>query len=382
VCFDCCLSLLKVLVVHAHVVAHQFYAMKLLDWLQKILGYAEGFRVVFSEVALQTKAPEQSIVEKILLCDSHLWKSARTHWHRLIISGILMEYDSKKAFAKVFTKNYGPVIKDFMRDDHEHSFSVASMSVQVFTVPTLAHHLIANDDVLFILLNTFISECTRKCNKAGKLEFERNVPTGTFKRAQYILYDLRYLLSAKPERWTDALRKGFLQGISLLLNLMTFMQGMDLVTRQVGQHMEYEPEWESAFNLHIKLAPVLTLALDWCGTDRLVLIKAYRATLKKLYDNPCFDYTQPGEVRELADHSATCIQYDVGTQPVSIHLPLSRFLAGLHLHLEKYGLNFDSHELQISPRPTPEQLIEPVLRTQVSTHCEDHFKNCFHKNWV
>ncbi|PSN37650.1 E3 ubiquitin-protein ligase UBR2 [Blattella germanica] len=356
---------LKVLVVHAHVIAHQYYAMKLLDWLQKILGYAEGFRVLFSEVARQTKSPDASIVEGILLRDSHLWKSARTHWHRLIISGMLMEYDSKKAFAKVFTKNYGSVVKDFMRDDHDHSFSIASMSVQVFTVPTLAHHLIANEDVLFILLNTFISECTRKCNKAGKLEFERNVPSGTFKRAQYILYDLRYLLSSKPTTWTDALRKGFLQGISLLLNLLTFMQGMDLVTRQVGQHMEYEPEWESAFNLHIKLAHVITLALEWCGTDRVVLIKAYRATLKKLYDNPSFDPAQAGEVRELADHSATCIQYDVATQPVSIHLPLSRFLAGLHLYLEKFGLNFDSHELQVSPRPTPEQLIEPVLRTQV-----------------
>jgi E3 ubiquitin-protein ligase UBR2 len=52
---------------------------------------------------------------------------------------------------------------------------------------------------------------------------------------------------------------------------------------------------------------------------------------------------------------------------VSIHLPLSRFLAGLHLHLEKFGLNFDSHELQVSPRPTPEQVIEPVLRTQVAS---------------
>ncbi|KAJ9589000.1 hypothetical protein L9F63_017695 [Diploptera punctata] len=356
---------LKVLVVHAHVVAHQYYAMKLLDWLQKILAYAEGFRVLFSEVALQTKSPDASIVEGILLRDSHLWKSARTHWHRLIISGMLMEYDSKKAFAKVFTKNYGSVVKDFMRDDHDHSFSIASMSVQVFTVPTLAHHLIANEDVLFILLNTFISECKRKCNKSEKLEFERNASSGTFKRAQYILYDLRYLLSAKPTNWTDALRKGFLQGVSLLLTLLTYMQGMDLVTRQVGQHMEYEPEWESAFNLHIKLAHVITLALEWCGTDRVVLIKAYRATLKKLYDDPSFDPSQVGEVRELADHSATCVQYDVGTQPVSIHLPLSRFLAGLHLYLEKFGLNFDSHELQVSPRPTPEQLIEPVLRTQV-----------------
>ncbi|XP_063240177.1 E3 ubiquitin-protein ligase UBR2 [Bacillus rossius redtenbacheri] len=356
---------LKVLVVHAHVIAHQLYALKLLEWLQKILGYCEGFRTLFSQVVLQSNSPDASIVEGILMRDSQLWKSARTHWHRLIIHGMLMEYESKKAFAQVFTKHYGSVLKDFMRDDHDHSFSIASMSVQVFTVPTLAHHLIAHEDALFKLLNTFMSECSRKCNSEGKLEFERNVPNGTFKRALFIIYDLRYLLSSVPTVWTDALRKGFLQGISWLLNLLTMMQGMDMVTRQVGQHMEYEPEWESAFNLHIKLSHVITLALEWCGTDRVVLIKAYRATLKKLHENPGIDMSLGVEVRELADHTVSCLQYDVATQPISIHLPLSRFLAGLHVHLEKFGLNFCSSELQNIPKPNPEQLIEPVLRTHV-----------------
>uniref|UniRef100_A0A1B6DEC1 E3 ubiquitin-protein ligase n=1 Tax=Clastoptera arizonana TaxID=38151 RepID=A0A1B6DEC1_9HEMI len=356
---------LKVSVVHAHVVAHQMYAQRILTWLQKFLSNCEGFRVLFSEVALQVKHPDTSIVEGILLRDSMLWKSARLHWHRLFISGMLIEYESKKAFAKVFTKNYGSVMKDFIRDDHDHSFSIASLAVQIYTVPTLAHYLIAHEDVFLMLLNTFISECSKKLNKNNKLEFERNVPNHVFKRAQYILYDVRYLLGVTPETWTDELRKGFLQGVSHILTILTYMQGMDAVARQVGQHMEYEPEWESAFNVHLKLAPLITLMLKWCGTDRVVLIKAYRATLKKLYENPSFDPLVLGEVRELADHSAACLQYDVSSQPVSIHLPLSRFLAGLHLHLEKFGFNFDSPEFQMQTKQTPEQIIEPVLRTQV-----------------
>ncbi|XP_012250571.1 E3 ubiquitin-protein ligase UBR2 [Athalia rosae] len=354
---------LKVLVMHAHVVAHQLFAMKLLAWLQQLMGHSEGFRILFSDVALHTKLPEVSIVEGILLRDAQLWKSARTAWHRLFISGMLMEYESKKALASVFTSNYGYVMKDFIRDDHEHTFSIASLSVQLFTVPTLAHHLIARDDVLFILLNTFISESSRKCNAHGKLEFERSTPNQTFKRAQSILNDLRYLLSAKPDVWSDDLRRGFLQGLSLLLTLLCSMQGMDAVSRQVGQHMEYEPEWESAFNLHIKLAPVISLALQWCGSDRTVLIKAFRLVLRKLHDLPGTD-PGPKQVRELATHSALCLQYDVSTEPVSIHLPLSRFLAGLFLYLEKYGLEFQSTEFMIPTKPTPEQIVEPVLRTQ------------------
>ncbi|RZF37437.1 hypothetical protein LSTR_LSTR013673 [Laodelphax striatellus] len=356
---------LKVLVVHAHLIAHQLYALRLLTWLQKILTYSEGFRMIFKEVAMEINSPDTSIIEGILLRDSTLWKSARLHWHRLFISGMLMEYESKKAFAIVFTKHYASVMKDFIRDDHDHSFSVASLAVQIFTVPTLAHYLIAYESVLYNLMNTFISECSRKLNKNNKLEFERNVQNVHFKRAQFVLYDLRYLLGVAPEVWTDDLRKGFLHAFSLFLDLLTYMQGMDAVTRQVGQHMEYEPEWESAFNLHIKLSPVITLMLKWCGSDKVVLVKAYRATLRKLYENPSFDPTQPCEVRELADHSASCLRYDVSTQPVSIHLPLSRFLAGLHLHLERFGLEFDSPEFSMLPKQTPEQIIEPVLRTQV-----------------
>ncbi|XP_031834567.1 ubr1 ubiquitin ligase [Nomia melanderi] len=355
---------LKVLVVHAHVIAHQTFAMKLLNWLQQFISLCEDFRVLFSNVALNTKLPDISVVEGMLMRDSQLWKSARTAWHRLFMSGMLMEYESKKALAIVFTNNYGTVMKDFIRDDHDHSFSIVSLSVQLFTVPTLAHYLIAHHDVLFILLNTFISESSRRCNAAGKLEFERDPPHSSFRRAQQILHDLRYLLSTKPDVWTDDLRKGFLQGLSLLLTLFCSMQCMDAVLRQVGQHVEYEPEWESAFNLHVRLSPVMTLALQWCGSDRVVLIKAFRLVLKKLYEQTGSEFG-PTQVRELADHSATCLQYDVSSEPVSIHLPLSRFLAGLFLYLEKHNLHFQCEEFINQTKPTPEQIIEPVLAAQV-----------------
>lgn len=51
---------------------------------------------------------------------------------------------------------------------------------------------------------------------------------------------------------------------------------MDSVARQTGQHVEFEAEWEAAFNLHCKLAPVLTLIVQWCASDRMVLLKSTR----------------------------------------------------------------------------------------------------------
>ncbi|XP_058788603.1 E3 ubiquitin-protein ligase UBR2 [Phymastichus coffea] len=355
---------LKVMVEHAHVIAHQIFAMRLLGWLQQFISHCEGFRLVFSEVALASaKSPDVSVVKGIMLRDCQLWKAARTCWHRLFISGMLTEYESKRRLAVAFCQSYGSILKDFTRDDHDHSYSIASLSVQLFTVPTLAHLLIAKHDALLVLFNTFLSESTRRCNTAGKLEFERNSPNNSFKRAQYVLYDLRYLLSAvpSPDCWQADLRAGFLQGVSLLLNLMASMQSMDAVVRQVGQHMEYEQEWESAFNLYIKLSPVISLALEWCGADRAVLVKAFRLVLKKLEEQPVKAATT---FREVADHSASCVQYDVAVEPVSIHLPLSRFLAGLFLHLERHELSFNSTEFAKVARPSVEEMIEPVLRAQ------------------
>ncbi|XP_071444389.1 E3 ubiquitin-protein ligase UBR2 isoform X2 [Hetaerina americana] len=371
----------KVLVMHAHAVAHQTFAIRLLSRMRTLLAQSRDLRAVFSKVVHQGDSTELSILEGILKRDGFLWKSAKTHWHNLFITGMLMEYSSKKLFAQVFTKHYGNVLKDFIHDDHDHPFSVASLSVQIYTVPSLARYLIAHSDALYPLINTFLSECAPKCNREGKLEFERNVPSASFKRAQYILYDLRYLLTSVPASWTDALRKGFLQGYSLLLSLLTMLQGMDAVTRQTGQHMEYEPDWESAFNLHLILAHAVALFIDWCSTDRVVLIKAYRATLKKLQESQNVGGNQMGdgdtkggvmvgEAVEVGEHSAACIKYDVASKPVSVHLPLSRLLAGLHLHLHKHGLSFDSPEFHpdrfvLHSKPTPVEIMEPVLCCQV-----------------
>ncbi|KAH9628503.1 hypothetical protein HF086_017329 [Spodoptera exigua] len=168
----------------------------------------------------------------------------------------------------------------------------------------------------------------------GRLEFDRTHIPMAFKRAQFILYDVKYLLSSVPTSFDDDLRKGFMHGMSLMLNLLVMMQGMDSVVRQVGQHMEYEPEWESAFNLHVKLAHSITLSLEWCAAEK-TLATACEAT---------FETTMSFGSPELGNQSASVIPYDVSTEPVSIHRPLSRYIAGLHLLLHAHGLSYHSRE--------------------------------------
>lgn len=278
-----------------------------------------------------------------------------------------MEYENKKELAIAFTKVYTNIMQDFLRDDHYHSNSVVSLSVQLFTVPTIAHHLIAQEGAFFKLMHTYHSECIEKYIKNKVLVFPKNAAASFNKRAQYIITDLRYLLTFKPEVWSQELRLGFLHGIQIVLRLLKCMQGMDAVTRQVGQHIEHEPEWETAFTLHIKLSSLITSIIDWCSSDKVILIKVYRMVLAALNEIKFIVSDIKNEVKELADHSANCIMYDVASKPVSIHLPLTRLLAGLYVHLQKFNLTFHNVSTT-SDKPSVELILQPVLctRTMIS----------------
>lgn len=352
---------LKVAVLHKNAVAYQQFSLYLLGWFQEYVSRSPVFRMIFADVIAQPNTIYS--LRDILLNDCKLWKTARAAWHRLLIAGMLMEHENKRALAVMFTKQYTRIMQDFIHDDHDHSFSIVSLSVQLFTVPSIAQHLIAHETAFFKLMQTFYSESIETYVKKKVIQFGRNMGNlSVFKRAAFILFDLKYVLSFKPDEWTDELRRNFLHGVQLLIRVLKEMQGMDSVFRQTGQHMEYEPEWESAFNLHIKLAPIISLVLDWCSSDRVVFVKAYRMVLAALNETEFIVSETSTEVKELADHSALCLMYDVSAKQVSIHLPLSRFFAGLYLLFEKFELTFDTFPTPML-KPTPETICEPVLCT-------------------
>ncbi|XP_076464873.1 E3 ubiquitin-protein ligase UBR2-like isoform X2 [Babylonia areolata] len=370
---------LKVMVMHNILVAHQTFALRCIEWLQSVVNKTDGLRRLFFLMSMQEVEGQRSLMERLILADTQLWKVARTMSHELLMSGVLKDPECKKQFAVIFTKHYPQMVEDFIHDDHDHDVSVVSLSVQVYTVPSLARMLIAEHDLISVILKPFIKTCQRKQNDKGKLSFDRNDRSANFKRASYMLYDLKYALLCKPSdssEWTDELRSSFLKGFHTMLTLLRMMQGMDLVCRQTLQHLEFEPEWEGAFNLQLKLEDSLVLLADWCASDRFLLIEAYKETLDILYQcrekadrekQTEQDDSQPEPylTQTVEGHTAKCVKYNVSSQPVSIHLPISRFLASLYIHLENYGLMFESPELKVSKRQEMVELIEPALRVQV-----------------
>ena len=69
-----------------------------------------------------------------------------------------------------------------------------------------------------------------------------------------------------------------------LVSAALLLQGMDSVRRFTAQHIEFEAEWETAFNIQLKLHDCITLMIKWCSSSESVLVRAYSMVLEHL---PC-----------------------------------------------------------------------------------------------
>ncbi len=150
-----------------------------------------------------------------------------------------------------------------------------------------------NYQLMQMIMDTLIEHS--KTSK-GKLSFPRSRSKSNpeFKRAQSMLFDLKYCLTAVPTEWTDGLRKNFILGFKSFVDFLKFMHGMDSLVRQTQQHIEYEPEWETSFNLLIKLQRPISALIDWCSSDQLVFLECYKYLLMAIgqteVDDPQFRY--------------------------------------------------------------------------------------------
>ncbi|XP_029387504.1 E3 ubiquitin-protein ligase UBR2 isoform X1 [Mus pahari] len=354
---------------HSSVAAHQNFGLKALSWLGSVIGYSDGLRRILCQVGLQ-EGPDgenSSLVDRLMLNDSKLWKGARSVYHQLFMSSLLMDLKYKKLFALRFAKNYERLQRDYVTDDHDREFSVADLSVQIFTVPSLARMLITEENLMTVIIKAFMDHLKHR-DAQGRFQFERYTALQAFKfrRVQSLILDLKYVLISKPTEWSDELRQKFLQGFDAFLELLKCMQGMDPVTRQVGQHIEMEPEWEAAFTLQMKLTHVISMVQDWCALDEKVLIEAYKKCLAVL--TQCHGGFTDGEqpiTLSICGHSVETIRYCVSQEKVSIHLPISRLLAGLHVLLSKSEVAYKFPELLPLSELSPPMLIEHPLRCLV-----------------
>uniref|UniRef100_A0A4W6FB94 E3 ubiquitin-protein ligase n=1 Tax=Lates calcarifer TaxID=8187 RepID=A0A4W6FB94_LATCA len=329
---------LRVEILHAAVMAHQTFALRLGAWFQKIISYSVGFRQAFCQVALEpnTDRDHPCLISTLMLHDARMYKGARKIVHELIFCSMLMETEFKRLFAIEFTKHYKQLQKDFINDDHERSISITALSVQIFTVPTLARQLIEEGNVIKVVVDTVMELLHEHLDETNRFYFQ-GYNSDKFSRIQVIFHDLRYILISKPSIWTEDLRRQFLEGFKVFLGLLKCMQGMEEVKRQFGQHIAVEPEWEAGFSLQIQLRHILAMFQDWCSSDDEILLLAFKECHEILMQCNNQPFHREATDYYMCKNILHVRPYKVSQEPVSIHLPISRLLAGLYVLMCRTG---------------------------------------------
>ncbi|KAH9526728.1 E3 ubiquitin-protein ligase ubr1, variant 2 [Dermatophagoides farinae] len=402
-------KVLEVKVLSTHLVAHQTFVTRLMVWIMEMLPICKQFRLVLADYLYQpghhfqrfndfqeqsSSMANLSLLEKIMHSDTWFWKSIRILWHKMFMSGLLLDLKPKKQFARLFTQHYPHLLEDFVKDDHEEHVSILSLSVQIYTVPSIARMLIEEENAITILINTFL-ELNFSYHQQGRFNFSTTPNTPPFRRSYRALRDTHYLLTPKIAdlfEWsTDRIRNHFLEGAEAFAKLLKRTQQMETMIRQVVQHIEYEPGRDMSTKFEFILAPLIKSFIEWSITDSQIYLNVFNTGLRLAKDS--FDYYANGGDkqnenpvtnsrcttvrRHYAFRSAMVWDYNVGRKEMSIHTPLSRFLAGLMLHLPEFPDLWNEYNDYSSDddcgrcrRLTPyrlnaESTMELALRTQV-----------------
>lgn len=124
---------------------------------------------------------------------------------------------------------------------------------------------------------------------------------------------------------------------------------MDSLKRLTQQHIEFEPEWETSFNLLIKLQKPISSLIEWCSSDRTVFLECYKCLLHAITQLESTDelFNYKFEKLKFDSHQHEIIEYSVLKQEVSIHAPLTRLFASIYAQMNKYSLNFKTIREQL-----------------------------------
>uniref|UniRef100_A0AC35TMN1 E3 ubiquitin-protein ligase n=1 Tax=Rhabditophanes sp. KR3021 TaxID=114890 RepID=A0AC35TMN1_9BILA len=309
-----------------------------------------------AEEAAKRKKTRISLEEDTLLIammkhNRDWWKTARKLTQNLIIAASFRSAEYKVSFAKIYMQHYEELVNAYVNDDHDHVMSITSLSVQLFTVASVAKALAQEDDVLATIFGTLVRYMAKYVKKARHnsvidvYDFQEHpmgsYPTVMKRLFQVIMIDLQYLLQVVPtqEEWTKEMRTSFLSGMDLFIKYIQYCQDMDQVKKQIGEHQVYEMEWETAFNMQLQVQSILPNLMAWLKSDEEVHREFFRkmcnALKTQIYKHP--EFKAEKECVTINGTSASCIKFDISADPLSIHQGLWRTFASLFAtHLDTF----------------------------------------------
>lgn len=242
---------------------------------------------------------------------------------------------------------YASIVETFVLRDREEDQSISLLTVQVFSVPSVATYLVSEHGFLERIITIIEAFLTMNWTEKSITlpPQKRSVYTSKLfpnERAYHLFYDLRYILSAEG---VQRLMCADLCHLKHLLGLMWTFEGIAPDTRQRDRHLEYESdEWISLFHISSHLGRTAKLVGDaYALATQDQLLSALRMMNFARGRANDTEWPHTGKTRwhlvtlgegQHAPSAETykVPQYDVASQPVSFHHPWHWVLAELMRH--------------------------------------------------
>ena len=375
----------------------------LLEWLQDMVKVRMGgdeivLGRVVAEVLLQNGR-----LASLLKLEDRLWKRARASLRNILMGLLVVGQDCKIELGVQYASVYPALISSYLLTDREPDNSVTQFSVQLFSAPSVATHLVTQHEFLITLLQilySFFTQQHRGPNGEKAIFYPPLADHGpvdpestSFKHKRYfqVFHDLNYLMAHPGVRQHLADQKD--SSFNILLAFLNLFSGMNPLTRASSVHVEYETDsWVTAFNLTIQLSKLAKIAGKAFHPDPhenhlshtvspSYFIETIMQLVVKMHKQlaPADEWGQPKtpcHTVSFASKEWQTVRYRISDQPVSFHHPLHLLYAEMMKNLSNwtdqqvaentsgYRLNFSSLVARI---PTQDQniffrVMDEVLR--------------------
>ncbi|SJX60083.1 related to ubiquitin-protein ligase e3 component [Sporisorium reilianum f. sp. reilianum] len=299
--------------------------------------------------------------EGLLLMDCKLWKSARIDIKALLMS-LIARREIKKEISLRFAKIYPKLVETFMLKDREQEYSICLLTVQLFSVPSIATMLVDKvgflSKLLLLLQSIFAGSLV---NEQMDLVLPPPTPPQTQanvhlmflrqSRSYHIFYDIRYLLASEGVQ--KLIANGGHGHTDYFLKCLSLFQAIHPSKRAVSAHVEFESEmWIPVFHISSHLGKAAKMfGESFAHAAPAQLVEAIVGTVQAIcWSCAKLSSTDPDTHPETSFHEVTysigahagsktlpVISFAVDSQPVSFHHPMHWLLAELIRQLPVVG---------------------------------------------
>lgn len=315
--------------------------------------------ITSTTASLKEEFQRKTRLDYLLQFDLRLWKSARNYIKDILINTFISNIEYRPTFGLRFSRNYPELIDARLFKEREPDHSITELAVQVLTVPTVATLLVKEVNffgmVCTILTNYFSANRITLDLPEEEAQVQINCLGKTVRRQSFlhVISHMKFIMNAEPVK--EEFSKNPLH-LRYFLDFMYKFQEMDLIRRQAGAHVEFEPRgWITAFSLTMQLVKLCELFADSFGSSMTYtasqnLWRAIYSVLKEIImwkqhpfdDNALrikgcqeFEFKQVNAYNNVTER---VVKYDTTKEAVSLHRPFHWLLSKLLRHVSLLDL--------------------------------------------